>query len=54
METTTEKASNLSEYTSKKLKELQNLSLDDKIALTLTRIIEFNKRFPHKTYILII
>lgn len=39
------------EYTNEKLKELQSLCLDEKIALSLTRIAEFNNRFPEQTYL---
>ena len=40
-------------FTNDDLKEMQAMKLDQKIALSLTKIAEFNDRFPHKTYILI-
>ena len=39
------------EYTKEKLKELQSLSLDDKIAISLTRIIEFANHFNNQVYV---
>ena len=39
-------------YTNDELKRLQNMSLEDKIALSLTRIAEFYNRFPDKIYTL--
>ena len=35
------------------LKEMQAMTLDQKIALSLTKIAEFNNKFTLKTYILI-
>lgn len=39
-------------YTNQDLIELQKLSLDDKIALSKTRILEFYRKFPNKIYVL--
>lgn len=38
-------------YTNEELKKLQAMNLEDKIALSLTRIAEFYNRFPNKIYI---
>lgn len=37
-------------YTNEELKKLQAMNLEDKIALSLTRIAEFYNRFPNKIY----
>ena len=43
---------NKTKFTNEDLKKLQAYDLDKKIALTLTRIAEFQAKFPHKIYIL--
>lgn len=43
---------NKTKFTNDDLKKLQAYDLDKKIALTLTRIAEFQAKFPHKIYIL--
>ena len=40
-------------FTNDDLKEMQAMTLDQKIALSLTKIAEFNNKFALKTYILI-
>lgn len=42
-----------SKFTNDDLKEMQAMTLDQKIALSLTKIAEFNNKFALKTYILI-
>lgn len=42
------------EHTNEELKRLQNLSLDEKISISLAKILEFNSKFPDKTYISIL
>lgn len=42
---------NKTKFTNEDLKRLQAYDLDKKIALTLTRIAEFQAKFPHKIYI---
>lgn len=37
-------------YTNEELKKLQSMNLEDKIALSLTRIAEFYNRFSNKIY----
>lgn len=39
-------------YTNEELKKLQSMNLEDKIALSLTRIAEFYNRFSNKISIL--
>lgn len=43
-----------SKFTNDDLKEMQAMTLDQKIALSLTKIAEFNNKFSFKTYILIV
>ena len=40
-----------SKFTNNDLKEMQAMTLDQKIALSLTKIAEFNNKFSLKTYI---
>lgn len=42
-----------SKFTNDDLEEMQAMTLDQKIALSLTKIAEFNNKFALKTYILI-
>ncbi len=41
----------MSEYTNEMLRELQSKTLDEKIAISLTRILEFAKHFENKVYV---
>lgn len=41
----------MSEYTNEMLRELQSKTLDEKIAISLTRILEFAKYFENKVYV---
>lgn len=40
-------------HTNEELKQLQSKSLNEKIAISLAKILEFNNKFPNKTYILL-
>ena len=52
LNTSTSKTKKLEyKYTNEELKKLQAMNLEDKIALSLTRIAEFYNRFPNKIYI---
>lgn len=42
---------NKQKFTNEELKRLQSLPLDEKIAVSLTRIAEFQEKMDHKTYI---
>lgn len=51
LNTSTSKTKKLEyKYTNEELKKLQAMNLEDKIALSLTRIAEFYNRFPNKIY----
>ena len=50
---TNEVSINKTKFTNDDLKEMQAMTLDQKIALSLTKIAEFNNKFALKTYILI-
>ena len=39
-------------FTNDDLKTMQSWSLDRKIATSLTRIVEFYTKYPHKIYVL--
>lgn len=41
----------MAKYTNEQLKELQSKSLDEKVAISLTRILEFVKAFPDNVYV---
>ena len=41
----------MTKYTNEQLKELQSLSLDEKVAISLTRISEFINAFPNGVYV---